>query len=144
MRVRGGWAAPAVQAAKPSRPHMPGGSTRQARGRFAPPFRCRIGPVALWTGRASQATTVARCGACPAAAAGRVMDEQTGLLHLSGIATILPRGKQLFKFTKYTDRIFIETVYGGAKIGDQIKRLERPTHIVVATPGRLFQHLPFH
>lgn len=46
-------------------------------------------------------------------------------------------GKQLFKFTKYTDRIFIETVYGGAKIGDQIKRLERPTHIVVATPGRL-------
>lgn len=46
-------------------------------------------------------------------------------------------GKQLFKFTKYTDRIFIETVYGGAKIGDQIKRLERPTHIIVATPGRL-------
>jgi len=49
--------------------------------------------------------------------------------------------KQLFKFTKYTDRIFIESVYGGAKIGDQIKRLDRPTHIVVATPGRLIDLL---
>lgn len=50
-------------------------------------------------------------------------------------------GKQLFKFTKFTDRLFIETVYGGAKIGEQIKRLERPTHIVVATPGRLIDLL---
>ena len=49
--------------------------------------------------------------------------------------------KQLFKFTKYTDRIFIESVYGGAKIGDQMKRLDRPTHIVVATPGRLIDLL---
>ena len=45
--------------------------------------------------------------------------------------------KQLFKFTKYTDKIFTEGVYGGAKIDDQIKALSRPTHIVVATPGRL-------
>lgn len=45
--------------------------------------------------------------------------------------------KQLFKFTKYTDKIFTEAVYGGAKIDDQITRLTRPTHIVVATPGRL-------
>lgn len=47
-------------------------------------------------------------------------------------------GKQLFKFTKYANtRIFVETVYGGAPIDEQIKRLQRPTHIVVATPGRL-------
>lgn len=46
--------------------------------------------------------------------------------------------KQLFKFTKYTDdKIFVEAVYGGEKIDIQIKRLKRPTHIVVATPGRL-------
>lgn len=49
--------------------------------------------------------------------------------------------KQLFKFTKYTDRIFIESVYGGAPIGEQMKRLDRPTHIVVATPGRLIDLL---
>ena len=45
--------------------------------------------------------------------------------------------KQLFKFTKYTNKIFIEAVYGGADIQVQIQRLQRPTHIVVATPGRL-------
>lgn len=45
--------------------------------------------------------------------------------------------KQLFKFTKYTDKIFIEAVYGGEKIDKQISSLTRPTHIVVATPGRL-------
>ncbi len=45
--------------------------------------------------------------------------------------------KQLFKFTKFTDKIFTEAVYGGAKIDEQIKNLQRPTHIIVATPGRL-------
>ena len=46
--------------------------------------------------------------------------------------------KQLFKFTKYIDqKIFVEGVYGGEKIERQIKSLTRPTHIVVATPGRL-------
>src|SRR5690606_36737740 len=45
--------------------------------------------------------------------------------------------KQLFKFTKYTDKIFTEAVYGGEKIDIQISRLTRPTQIVVATPGRL-------
>ncbi|MCT4624423.1 MAG: DEAD/DEAH box helicase [Schleiferiaceae bacterium] len=45
--------------------------------------------------------------------------------------------KQLFKITKYTDKIFVEAVYGGAKIDEQIKALQRPTHIIVATPGRL-------
>jgi len=46
--------------------------------------------------------------------------------------------KQLFKFTKYIDeKIFVEGVYGGEKIEKQIKALKRPTHIVVATPGRL-------
>ncbi len=46
--------------------------------------------------------------------------------------------KQLFKFTKYSDsKIFVEGVYGGEKIDRQINALKRPTHIVVATPGRL-------
>ena len=46
--------------------------------------------------------------------------------------------KQLFKFTKYKeDRIFVEAVYGGEKIDRQIARIQRTTHIVVATPGRL-------
>jgi ATP-dependent RNA helicase DeaD len=49
--------------------------------------------------------------------------------------------KQLFRFTKYSDKIFTEAVYGGEPIGNQITRLRRPTHIVVATPGRLIDLL---
>ena len=46
--------------------------------------------------------------------------------------------KQLFKFTKYAEEnIFVEAVYGGEKIDRQIKNLQRTTHVVVATPGRL-------
>ncbi len=49
--------------------------------------------------------------------------------------------KQLFKLTKFSDKIFIEAVYGGDKIENQIRALSRPTHIVVATPGRLIDLL---
>ena len=45
--------------------------------------------------------------------------------------------KQLFKFTKYSDKIFTEAVFGGPKIERQIEALKRPTKIIVATPGRL-------
>jgi ATP-dependent RNA helicase DeaD len=45
--------------------------------------------------------------------------------------------KQLFKFIKYADKIYIESVYGGEQIDRQITALKRPTHIIVATPGRL-------
>ncbi len=50
--------------------------------------------------------------------------------------------KQLFKFTKYSEKkIFVEGVYGGERIERQMKALKRPTHIVVATPGRLIDLL---
>ena len=45
--------------------------------------------------------------------------------------------KQLFRFIKYSDKIFIESVYGGEKIDRQISSLQRPTQVIVATPGRL-------
>ncbi len=46
--------------------------------------------------------------------------------------------KQLFRFTKYnTDKIFTEAVYGGEHISKQLSRLDRTTHVLVATPGRL-------
>jgi len=49
--------------------------------------------------------------------------------------------KQIFKFTKHSDKVFTEAVYGGAPIDKQISALRRPTHIVVATPGRLIDLL---
>lgn len=46
--------------------------------------------------------------------------------------------KHLFKLTKYNEKkIFVEAVFGGEKIDIQMNKLKRPTHIVVATPGRL-------
>jgi len=51
-------------------------------------------------------------------------------------------GKALFQFTKFSQaKIFVEVTGGGDKIGEQVARLKRPTHIVVATPGRLFDLL---
>lgn len=50
--------------------------------------------------------------------------------------------KQLFKFTKYCEtKIFAEGVYGGEKMDIQLKRLNRKTHIIVATPGRLLDFI---
>jgi len=49
--------------------------------------------------------------------------------------------KEIFKFTKHSDKIFTEAVYGGSYIGKQISALQRPTQIVVATPGRLIDLL---
>jgi ATP-dependent RNA helicase DeaD len=51
-------------------------------------------------------------------------------------------GKALFQYTKFSKtKIFVEVAGGGDKIGEQVARLKRPTHIVVATPGRLFDLL---
>jgi ATP-dependent RNA helicase DeaD len=49
--------------------------------------------------------------------------------------------REFFLFSKYMPRVFAEAVYGGAPIEDQIKRLKRSTHVVVATPGRLLDLL---
>lgn len=47
-------------------------------------------------------------------------------------------GKQLFRYTKYASaKIFIEVLAGGEPMDKQVSNLRRPTHIVVATPGRL-------
>jgi ATP-dependent RNA helicase DeaD len=47
-------------------------------------------------------------------------------------------GKQLFRYTKFAKKkIFVEVLSGGDNIDRQVSALQRPTHIVVATPGRL-------
>lgn len=46
-------------------------------------------------------------------------------------------GKQLFRYTKFSEKVFVEVLSGGDNIDRQAAALQRPTHIVVATPGRL-------
>ncbi len=54
-------------------------------------------------------------------------------------------GNQIFKnleaFSKYIPKISIASICGGVPIKPQIERLLQPTHIVVATPGRLIDLL---
>lgn len=45
--------------------------------------------------------------------------------------------EQLGKFSKYMKGLKVLPVYGGAAIVNQIKDLKKPTHIIIATPGRL-------
>lgn len=49
--------------------------------------------------------------------------------------------REFFLFSKFMPRVFAEAVYGGAPIEDQIQKLQRATHVVVATPGRLIDLL---
>jgi ATP-dependent RNA helicase DeaD len=48
-------------------------------------------------------------------------------------------GKHLFRYTKFSTKVFIEVLSGGEDIDRQGAKLQRPTHIVVATPGRLLE-----
>ena len=45
--------------------------------------------------------------------------------------------KQINELSASYKSLNVEVVYGGAAIANQIKALKKPTHIVVATPGRL-------
>lgn len=45
--------------------------------------------------------------------------------------------QQLKLFSKYIDDVNMLAVYGGTSIVNQIRALKRPTHIIIATPGRL-------
>ena len=49
--------------------------------------------------------------------------------------------REFFLFSKHMPRLFAEAVYGGTPIEDQIQKLKRATHVVVATPGRLLDLL---
>lgn len=63
--------------------------------------------------------------------------------HIQGLVVAPTRelakqiGKQLFRFTKYSSKVFVEVLSGGDSIDRQYAALKRPTQIVVATPGRL-------
>ena len=49
--------------------------------------------------------------------------------------------REFFLFSKYLQRVFAEAVYGGVPIEDQIQKLKRKTHLLVATPGRMLDLL---
>lgn len=48
-------------------------------------------------------------------------------------------GKHLFRYTKHSAKVFVEVMSGGEDIDRQVTKMQRPTQIVVATPGRLLE-----
>lgn len=49
--------------------------------------------------------------------------------------------KEFEKLTKYNDSIKVVSVYGGQQIDKQINALKRKPQVIIATPGRLMDHL---
>ena len=50
-------------------------------------------------------------------------------------------GEELTKLAKYIDGVRIAVIYGGQSISRQITALKRKPQIVIATPGRLLDHM---
>ena len=50
-------------------------------------------------------------------------------------------GEELTKLAKYIDGVRIAVIYGGQSISRQITALKRRPQIVIATPGRLLDHM---
>ncbi|MGD7653632.1 MAG: DEAD/DEAH box helicase [Verrucomicrobiales bacterium] len=48
-------------------------------------------------------------------------------------------GKHLFRYTKYSEKVFVEVISGGEDVQKQEARMRRPTQIVVGTPGRILE-----
>ncbi|MCB1114527.1 MAG: DEAD/DEAH box helicase [Chlamydiia bacterium] len=49
--------------------------------------------------------------------------------------------KEAVELSKYLKKVSVVTIYGGAPYPIQIRQLSRPHEILVATPGRLIDHL---
>lgn len=49
--------------------------------------------------------------------------------------------RDLEKYSKYIDGLSVVAVYGGASIEVQVRQLKRGAHIIVSTPGRIFDLL---
>ena len=50
-------------------------------------------------------------------------------------------GREFEKLTKYIDGLNIVTIYGGQQIDKQLTQLRRKAQVVIATPGRLMDHI---
>jgi superfamily II DNA/RNA helicase len=71
----------------------------------------------------------------------QLIDTKIALIQAVILVPTRELGHQIFKnledFAKYLPEVSIATTCGGIPIKPQIERLASPTHIVVATPGRL-------
>ncbi len=108
------------------------------------PIQEKVIPAALATD--NDIIGLAQTGTGKTAAFGLPILEQIDLSNNTTQALILSPTRELCiqiakdieQFSKYMKGLYVVPVYGGARIDTQIRALKRGAHIVVATPGRMF------
>jgi superfamily II DNA/RNA helicase len=101
--------------------------------------------IPLFLANATDIVGLAKTGTGKTAAFGlpilQLIDTNKSEIQAVILAPTRELGQQIFKnlesFSKYLPEISIASICGGIPIKPQIERLTSPTHIVVATPGRL-------
>lgn len=111
------------------------------------PIQEKVIPALLATGR--NVVALARTGTGKTAAFGIPLLQKLDLSAPGPQALVLSPtrelcrqiAKDLSEYSSFMDRVRILPVYGGAGMDTQIRGLRAKPHIVVATPGRLIDHL---
>ena len=110
----------------------------------ATPIQEKVIPYLLGTkrdlvGLAQTGTGKTAAFGLPALSKINIRDVNPQLLILSPTRELcLQISRDLENYGKYIDGLHIVAIYGGADISKQISALKRGAHVVVATPGRIF------
>ncbi|MFV5684684.1 DEAD/DEAH box helicase [Flavobacterium sp. GB2R13] len=113
--------------------------------KFAVPTEIQQKTIPLLLSNATDLVGLAKTGTGKTAAFGlpilQLIDTNLAVIQAVILVPTRELGQQIFKnlesFAKFLPEVSIAATCGGIPIKPQIERLSLPTHIVVATPGRL-------
>ena len=113
--------------------------------KFVVPTEIQNKTIPLLLSNTNDIVGLAKTGTGKTAAFGlpllQLIETKTPIIQAIILVPTRELGHQIFhnleSFSKYLPEVFIAAICGGIPIKSQIERLTNPTHIVVATPGRL-------
>jgi ATP-dependent RNA helicase DeaD len=113
--------------------------------KFTVPTEIQLKTIPLLLSNTTDLVGLAKTGTGKTAAYGlpilQLIDTNSPVVQAVILAPTRELGQQIFKnlesFAKFLPQVSIAAICGGIPIKPQIERLSLPTHIVVATPGRL-------
>ena len=113
--------------------------------KFVVPTEIQNKTIPLLLSNTNDIVGLAKTGTGKTAAFGlpllQLIETKTPIIQAIILVPTRELGHQIFhnleSFSKYLPEVFIAAICGGIPIKPQIERLTNPTHIVVATPGRL-------
>ena len=112
---------------------------------FSHPMPVQEAVIPLLLGERRDIIALAQTGTGKTAAFGLPLIQNTDpAKHLPQALILAPTrelcvqiSKDLIQYAKYLPEVVVTAVYGGAGIEEQIRKIQKGTHILVATPGRL-------